>query len=620
MRVRNYPLIALILLGMTAWADQTAYPTRAEAVSKQPIETSAEEKAKAATVQQAIDPKAQTPTAVQKVDPGASQRPAETTVFKGETAKTAVDAATVKKVPAKASSWTPPNPAASTEVRRLVRSGQIDAGRAVADGYKGSDASAAERADVSLTYGNELVRATRAEKGKDPALYGEAKQQFHSVIKEGAPEQQLVARNNLAALELEDGDSVAALQVLDEGYATAKSVAEPSVQSQYLFNYAQALERAPGAKNRNPADLYREAFVADPRRREAADAGMKSALAQGNVAKAAEFVDLLVEKGHLELAEKRVRETLDNEKVRQSADAYLLVGSLMGLIGAQKLPVPEFQKRWQTYVRGLGTGLDSRANTMRTLLQMGYAAPERLDGFLQGAPSYESSYYVKQKLGFSNLPKPQAARVSTYLWQIGRVRAADGESGAALSLYSLAWLLNAENINAATAKANLLLERQKEIDPEGKQLNRFIDELFAGKGEAYLGNDWRGILRFHTVLGTIYWKQGQWGNSGNPRGAIFQLERAMRARTNIQGPERDEPIAGLYTMLADCYVATSRFPQAYDAYQSAAREALNAQNTDLAADIVKDKLPRIAGYEPTPKQRDIAVILQKDIQTQREGA
>jgi len=582
--------IVLILLGVNARADQATYPAKTQATTQRPVATTAEEKATTVPVQQAIEPTAQT------------------------AAKTQVEAA---KVPAQPS-FKAPSPPASAEVKRLVRSGQIDAGRAVAEDYKRSGAPVAERADVSLTLGNELLRATRA--SKSTAWYGEAKQQFRGVIEAGAPEQQLVARNNLAAIEFAEGNSEAALKTLDEGYAAAKASADTSVKSHYFFNYAQALERSPGPKSRDASELYREAFVADPRRREAADAGMKSALAQGKVGRAADFVDLMVEKGHLELAEQRVREALDDEKVRQNPDAYLMMSSLMSLIGAQKLSLPDYRKRWETHVRGLGPGLDERANTMRTLLQLGYGPRERLDGLLQGAPMYESSRYIKQKLGIARLPGPQAARVSTYLWQTGRARAAGGESGAALSLYSLAWLVNAENINAATAKANLLLERRNEIDPDGKKLDRFIEELFAGKGGAYLGDDWRGILRFHTVLGTIYWKQREWGNSGNPRGAIFQLEHAVSARKRIQGSEADEPIPGLYTMLADCYVGANRLPQAYDAYQRAAREALNAQNTDLAADIVSDKLPRIAGYEPTPKQREIAVILEKDIRAQREGA
>lgn len=576
MRVSHWSSMTLTLLAAAAWADQAPAPTKVQAAPKASTTISAEEKTKAATAP--------------------------------------------VKTPIKSSSSKSPTPAASAEVVRLIRSGQVDAGRTVADDYKKSEAPAVERADVALTYGNELVRYNRAAKGKDPALYGEAKQQFQSVIKDGAPTQQLVARNNQAALDLERGDSAAALKVLDEGYATAKEITEPSVRSHYFYNYAQALERASGPKNRNATDLYREAFIADPRRREAAAAGMKSALAQGNVAKAAEFADLMVERGHLGLAEERLRLALYDLKVRQSSDASLLIISLMGLIGAQKLSPPDFEKRWDSYVRGLGEGLDSRAKRMRTVLQLGYGPPDRLASLVQTPHPGNAPYYVKEQLGLNDFPNAQLARVSTYFWQVGRVRAAGGESGSALSLYSLAWLVNAENVNAATAKANLLLERQQEIDPDGKQLDRFVEELFMGKGGAYLGNDWRGILRFHTVLGTIYWKQKVWGTSGNPRGAIFQLEHAVSARKKIEGKEGAEPIPGLYSMLADCYVATKRLPQAYDAYQSAAREALTAANTDLAADIVNQKLPRIAGYEPTPKQREIEAALEKDILSQREGA
>lgn len=572
------------LLCVMAWAAhaQTPEKTRTpETAIRRTTETSAEEKASQAAAKKALDPEADKKSGVN-----------------------AVAEAVVKK---------PPQPAlaASAEVSRLIRSGQYEQGRAVFADYQLKEPAAAQRVDVALTYGNELMRATRAGKAADPTLYGEAKRQFGVVIKDGAPAQQLIARNNLASINLDQGDSAAALKVFDEGYATAKAIPEPAVRSQYLFNYAQALERAPGKQGRNAADLYREAFIADPRRREAADAGLKLTLSQRNIARAAEFAQLLIDRGHLELAEKRLREALDNTQVRQSPDAYLLVGSLMNLIAAQKVSPAEFGKRWDPYVGALGTGLESRAETMRKLLQLGYAAPEKI-------PQIEYSYQAREALGMGNLREPQIVQVSTYWTQIGSVRVAAGESRAAFSLYSIAWLVDRKNMDAALNKANMLLERREEIDPDGRVLDRMTDELFQGKGDAYLGEDWPAILRFHMILGTLYNRQKQWGDSHNPRGAVFQLEHAHQARKRLEGKEGGEPTPGLYTMLAECYIATKRPDLAYSTYQRAARDALDAADTDLASDIMTRRIAGVGGYTPTPEQSATSKRLEAQIATQRD--
>jgi hypothetical protein len=495
--------------------------------------------------------------------------------------------------------------AASAEVSRVIRAGDVDAGRAIVKQYEQSAAPPAARADVSLTYGNELMRATRTGKGVDPAWYGEAKQQYYKVIEEGEPAQQLMARNNVAAIDLEQGDSASAIKVFEDGYSTVGSIPEPAMRSRYLFNYAQVLERASSPQSRKPADLYREAFITDPRRREAADAGLKLTLAQGNIEQAAGFAQLMIDKGHLGLADKRLREALADAKVRKRADACLLLGSLMNLIAAQEVVPREFDERWRPYVTQL-SGLDSCAEGMRTSLLIGYAPTKEI-------PQVDSAYAASSKLGLQQLKKPQLTQVSEYLTEVGNVRAAVGDPLAAFHLYTIGSYVDRENMNAALYKANLLLERSAEIDPDGRLLNRFIDELFQGKGEAYLGEDWPGILQFHTILGTLYYRKKQWGDPYNPRSAVFQLEHADKARRRLKGKAGGEPAPGLYTMLAECYVAVGQPARAYDAYQQAARDALDVADWDLANDIMKGKIVSIGGYTPTPEQRAVSSRLEERI-------
>lgn len=532
----------------------------------------------------------------------AKTEPAEAEASKLKVDKSKAAATEAVKVPQTSTKKAPATP--SAEVARLVRSGQIDAGRDIVKNYQRT-APPVQRAEVSLTYGNELLRASRTNKAANPEWASEAKQQFQGVIEDGGPGQQLIARNNLAAIDLEQGNSVGALKILEEGYETAKT-SQPAVRSQYLFNYAEALERTPASQGRKPADLYREAFLADPRRHEAADAGLGLSLSQGNINEAADFAQLMIDRGHLELAEKRLRNALDDPKARQSPDAYLLVGSLMSLIAAQKVPPDEFGKRWGQHAKGSVAGLDDRAHAMRQFLQLGYAAAAQV-------PQFADPRAAREKLGMQNIPKPQVALVSSYWTQVGNVRAAAGDARAALALYSIAWQVHRVNMDAALYKANLLIQRQKEFDPDGRLFNRFIDELFQGKGEAYLGEDWPSILQFHMILGTLFYQRHEWGDSYYPRSAVFQLEHADKARRRLEGKDGGGPAPGLYTMLAECYVATQKPAQAFETYQQAARDALDIADRDLASDIMKNRIASIRNYTPTAKQSAVSAKLNERI-------
>jgi hypothetical protein len=133
-------------------------------------------------------------------------------------------------------------------------------------------------------------------------------------------------------METARGDRAGALRVFEEGYETAQSAPDAAVRSQFLFNYARTLEQSGGAGARNPASLYREAFVADPRMREAAEAGFTLSIKENKVAEAAGFANMLIDKGHYSTAENGLRSALDLRDVVTGEQAGSLFVSIMKLL------------------------------------------------------------------------------------------------------------------------------------------------------------------------------------------------------------------------------------------------------------------------------------------------
>jgi hypothetical protein len=126
----------------------------------------------------------------------------------------------------------------------------------------------------------------------------------------------------------------------------------------------------------------------------------------------------------------------------------------------------------------------------------------------------------------------------------------------ALSRYALAWSVNRGDVSAALYAADVLMEHGSDEDPHGLLLNRFIEKLFTSKGEAYKSEDWLNILRLHTVLGTIYSRQKQWGTAGDPRSARFQFEHALQAEQRYRSQHPEFPRSpGLYAQLGEVYMA-----------------------------------------------------------------
>lgn len=115
------------------------------------------------------------------------------------------------------------------------------------------------------------------------------------------------------------------------------------------------------------------------------------------------------------------------------------------------------------------------------------------------------------------------------------------------------------------------------------------------------------------ILGTLFYQRHEWGDSYYPRGAVFQLEHADKARRKLEGKDGGGPAPGLYSMLAECYVATRKPAQAFETYQQAARDALDVADWDLASDIMKNRIASVGNYTPTAEQSAVSAKLNERI-------
>ena len=77
---------------------------------------------------------------------------------------------------------------------------------------------------------------------------------------------------------------------------------------------------------------------------------------------------------------------------------------------------------------------------------------------------------------------------------------------------------------------------------------------------------------FHAILGSIFEKRQQWGDSYNPSSAVFQWEHALQAYHRLQTsePANYTRVPGLHERLATAYQAVGRSKDAYAQWITAA--------------------------------------------------
>lgn len=391
-----------------------------------------------------------------------------------------------------------------------------------------------ERAEIALEHARVLasVPDQRAEVDR---LYGAA-------IQEASGRLRVDASNSYGVFLLQQGDAKKAASVLSilREELDGSTDMEPAERSRFLYNYGVALERSGRAEEASM--VYFQSFELDPGFMPACDAVFRTTGSDSR----ARVVERLLEEGNLDSARDYLQASFQSGTPESYPDLVVLWARY--LTAAKVGPGEDFRNTLK-----LPPGWrDGPAGARIGLIEEAYAGelPLVLDpdqGMLY------ASFWSDDKEVFSNL-----------LRMLGEGFLRAGRHREALHSYALAWS-SARNMDAAVDLASLLLAKREKVDPQGQVIDQLVSILFAGKGEAYLGGDWPNILRFHTVLGTIFERQDRWGSSGEPRSAIFQWERALQALQRLEGtadaPDRNLA-PGLHARLGTAYEAVGRNKEA----------------------------------------------------------
>jgi len=454
--------------------------------------------------------------------------------------------------------------------------------------------------------------------GADPKWLDRSRKEFEEAIGSSQGIVHLQASNSYAAQLLRRNRPDEAARVLsgavqDDGW---KDLTGPA-RARCLFNLARALE-ATG----NKADAYRryvEAAEADPSFARAADGARAVALKSDSegtgIPQISRVVDGQLKRGDFDGAGRSLRDALTSVAHWQGHPNYpRLVEELLRYFTEANVDRDGYARDWSGPLKTIPRDrvrkpadrmLATIDETYLTELPVEFApqkAQERYAPWVQGAPR---SLFSKFLAGVA----AQSYRRS--------------EMGRALGLYSHAWALDTTNMEAALYASNILLvdldSKEKRLDPQGTLLRSFVDLLFEEKGAAYratVGQDWNRLLKFHTILATIYEKQSRWGDDYDPRSTVFQWQMALRAVEQLQSkdPSAAKLAPPLHEGLARAHKALRRNQQAFESEIRAAEGYLAAPQPDAAPlDAAERALARAsllaivgnAGESSLKKVRDV---------------
>ncbi|HKH49308.1 MAG TPA: BON domain-containing protein [Thermoanaerobaculia bacterium] len=428
-----------------------------------------------------------------------------------------------------------------------------------------------QRAESALA----LARLLASSQGESAPPRAEVTDLYAQAAREATGKLRVEAHNSYGVFLLQHGDAAQAASVLSavKQNLEASGDFDPAARSRFLFNYGVALEKS--GRGDEAARAYLEAVDLDPGFAPACEGVFR--LAQGGSApdfqRITALVERLIDAGQLDSVLKYLAESF--RKYPSDPEVAVLLARYLtaARIGPDK-------KGHATGLEWLPAGIGQRLQ----LIERSYLAedlPLLLDP-VEGR-EFTRAWQDSQK---------SADAFSRLLLMLGDSFLREGRPAAALPRYALAWS-SAGNLDAAVQLASLLLTQGEQVDPDGRVLDRLIAVLFEGKGDAYLHEDWPNILRFHTVLATIFERQEKWGSSGDPRSAIFQWEHALSALQRLPPtPEGQKSAPGLHARLATAYQAVGRNKEALSHFLTAAEQYVKLKRSDAAEPVLllADKL------------------------------
>lgn len=436
-----------------------------------------------------------------------------------------------------------------------------DARREAAEG-KVTRATAAQAA---LSYARTLESEATPEAAR--SRLPEVKATYQEVITLGTPAQRIEAQNNLAVFSLRAGEPKDALRLLESIDAGTLGPEERQI---YEYNYARALEQS--GKGQEAYERYVKVLEKDPAF-EPAITGAFRVLRSSSVPRIREAVQLtssLLSKGQQEATGEELRQVL--ELWSKESEAQELLAVFLDYYRQSNLTLENFRSKESPWLRALAERNPSLAPAIK---EIAVAAEGEMPILVD---------HQEARLFFPAWSRgPSKEEFSSFLKMVGDWYDHAEKPRPALARYAAAWAVNPLNTDAALYAGVILSDHSLTLDPTGRLLDRLTRGLFIHKGMAYQGSDWVNILRLHTVLGSIFEKQGRWGPTGNSHSAIFQWTHALRAEDEVrrQNPEFP-PSPGLYLHLGECHERLGDSQQAWNNYVKASTAFLKASKPEDA--------------------------------------
>lgn len=400
----------------------------------------------------------------------------------------------------------------------------------------------------------------------------------------GDPARRSLAANNLAVLLLKQGNAAEAGEATRAIDLSAVPAAQRSV---FQFNIGRTLEV--NGKGGEAYEQYSQALVSNPNLTQAWEGAFRTISTQQplSFSELARLTDQAIASGHAEIANEQLLKLLtaqDDEQLKKSMATVnytpqQVLTPLLHSYAAEEVTPPLFRSREIPRLRKIAEVHRAFKTSVREIetVFLGTLPP----GFSEAAASFRDWEYG------------QDGSLATVLRGVAGFYEAQGQPDMAIGRYGAGWQI-AHEPSCAVHYASLV-SRNPTLDPDGSLINRLVEDVFMEKARLYMIEDWTHILPLHIALGTIFEEQKKWGETGDPRGALFQWQHAIAADAEVRKKNPSfPPSPGLHAHLGNIYRAIGKKDDAIKEFLTAGLGFLDAGDRDEArrnATIIKEISP-----------------------------
>lgn len=439
-----------------------------------------------------------------------------------------------------ATAFLTPATASAQEAREEWRQDQVEARQSATAGDKERaialyDEATKEapneqvRAELLVELGNVSGRRRPVTEVEQTEILEQSADAFKAAMEIATGKVRLQAANNYASQLLRLDRAGEAVDVMRKLWSEFRNSAlDPLASSRSLYTYARALED--NGYREEAVEFYSQSLRADPEfgaaKRALARMALDSDSESAGIPELLRLTMGLIERGECESALEYLRDGLLIDHWRYNSEYPRLAAQLVRALTEARTSPEEYEEEWREDLQPLPLPRLADVDSI----------------YLESLPVTLDQYEVRDRFGpWDAQGEPEL--LSSFLKMVGDHHFRGKRLEMALGRYTSAWVLDTTNMEAGLYLVNLLSSNGDVVDPNGYLLDQFIDLAFSEKGEAYLGEDWASILKFHTILGTLFERQEIWGPAYQARTAAFQWSHALAAHARLVELGADVPNA-----------------------------------------------------------------------------